>query len=294
VRIVRFDAEVGRPIDAFGSDFLHVPVLDGRAHVAALHLPPGGRIGRHDAVATQVLAVVAGSGWAEDGEGNRVPLPAGRAAVWERGESHALSTDEGLTAIVLEGDLSVLATGTWRGPIVVADPDPAWAGWFRRVHDHVWPAVAQVALRIDHVGSTAVPGLAAKPIVDVDIVVGDAADVRRVNEALAGIGYRWRGDLGVPGREAYARVAVDPDLPPHHLYCVVDGNRAHLDHLLLRDLLREDAGARRRYGELKRRNAADADGDLDRYVKAKANLVAELLIRARAERGLEPVEYWDP
>ena len=76
----------------------------------------------------------------------------------------------------------------------------------------------------------------------------------------------------------------------------MEDSRAHLDHWLLRDLLRADPGARDalRYAALKRRNAELADRDMDLYVAAKAGLVAELLTRARAERGLPPVAYWDP
>jgi GrpB-like predicted nucleotidyltransferase (UPF0157 family) len=75
---------------------------------------------------------------------------------------------------------------------------------------------------------------------------------------------------------------------------VVDGSKAHLDHVLLRDLLREDPDARNRYAVLKRANVTTAAGDIDVYVAAKASLVAELLTRARAERGYPPAEYWTP
>jgi GrpB-like predicted nucleotidyltransferase (UPF0157 family) len=73
------------------------------------------------------------------------------------------------------------------------------------------PTTKDVALRIDHVGSTAVPGLAAKPIIDLDIVVASDHDVRLVIEQLATIGYRWRGDLGVA---SYWQ--PDVDLPDRH------------------------------------------------------------------------------
>lgn len=179
------------------------------------------------------------------------------------------------------------------GDIVVSDYDPAWPQEFARLCERVWPAVRDVALRIDHVGSTSVPGLAAKPILDLDIVVGSEGDVPAVIERLAANGYRWQGDLGVEGRQAFTP-AGDEDLPAHHLYLVVEGNRAHLNHVLLRDLLRQDAQARERYAALKRANAERAAGDLDFYVAAKAALVAELLTRARAERGYPPVEYWQP
>lgn len=296
MRLVLLHDEVGHHVlDRFGSDLIHVRTADvRRGRVDVLHLPPGGRVGRHDAAATQVFVVASGSGWVEDGDGNRLRIGVGRAAVWEAGESHAVDTEEGLTALVIEGSIDVLAPTGWDGPITVAEHDPAWADWFRAIHDHVWPAVSHVATRIDHVGSTSVPGLAAKPIIDTDVVVDDPAKVPEVSKALATLGYRWRGDLGVQGRQAYARLEVDPFLPPNHLYCVVDGSRAHLDHVLLRDLLRVDPEARERYAALKRRNAVDADGDMDRYVRAKARLVAELLTRARAECGLPPVDYWDP
>jgi GrpB-like predicted nucleotidyltransferase (UPF0157 family) len=75
---------------------------------------------------------------------------------------------------------------------------------------------------------------------------------------------------------------------------VVEDNKAHLDHWLLRDLLRADADARQRYATLKRRNQELAAGDMDFYVAAKAGLVAELLTRARAERGLPPAPNWQP
>ena len=126
-----------------------------------------------------------------------------------------------------------------------------------------------------------------------DIVVASEDLVRPAIERLAAIGYRWRGDLGVVGRQAFSR-PTGTDLPMHHLYLVVEDNKAHLDHWLLRDLLRSDAEARERYAELKRRNVSLAEGDMDVYVAAKAALVAELLTRARAERGLPPASYWLP
>ena len=100
-------------------------------------------------------------------------------------------------------------------------------------------------------------------------------------------------NLGVTGRQAF-KLRQDGGWPPHQLYLVVEDNRAHLDHWLLRDLLREDAGARERYAALKRCNVELAQGDMRVYVAAKAAFVGELLARARAERGLPPVTYWEP
>jgi GrpB-like predicted nucleotidyltransferase (UPF0157 family) len=177
--------------------------------------------------------------------------------------------------------------------IEVVPYDPAWPERFLVICDHVWPVVEDVALRIDHVGSTAVAGLAAKPIIDADLVVATPALVAPAIERLASIGFDWIGDLGVNEREAFRYLGL-ARLPEHHLYLVVENNRPHLDHWLLRDLLRTDADARRRYAHLKYENASLAAGDLKVYTARKAALVAELLTTARKDRGLEPVSYWVP
>ena len=294
MRIFQFDPNVSIPISKHGSRFKIGPLTgtESRVRVQMMHLPAGGAIGRHAATSAQLFAVVSGSGWVSGAEGRRRPLRTGYAALWSEGEEHEAGTDSGLAAVCIEGEFETIA---WPVPeeILVVDYDPAWPAWFERIRARVWPAVAEVAVRIDHVGSTAVPGLAAKPIIDLDVVVPSEDHVRPAIARLREIGYSWRGDLDIEGREAF----VNPpgsDLPEHHLYLVVENNKAHLDHWLLRDLLREDAGARTRYAELKRRNVELADGDIAVYVAAKAELVAELLTRAREERGLPPATYWDP
>jgi len=275
-------------VGRFGSDFRMAPLVgsaDGGVRVTVVHLPAGGLVGRHPAASRQLFAVVAGTGRVAGGDGVERELGPGYGAVWEAGEEHEASSDEGLTAVVVEGAFSVEALRRTM-EIVVADYDPEWPAWFAAVCDQVWPAVAELAVRIDHVGSTSVPGLAAKPIIDMDIVVASSDRIEPVIERLATIGYRWRGDLGVVGREAFERRPDrSPELPPHHLYLVVEDNRAHLDHWLLRDLLRADPEAREQYAAIKRHSAATADNDLEAYGVTKSALITDLLARARADRA---------
>jgi GrpB-like predicted nucleotidyltransferase (UPF0157 family) len=294
MRVFRFDEEVSAPLTDADSRLKSSPLIGPASltRIDVVHVPSGGRIGRRRTTAPQLLAVVSGSGWASGADGRRRDLRAGHAALWEADEEQEAGSEAGLMAICVEGSFEVLAMSVTR-EIEVRDYDPAWPDWFEQVRARVWPAVQDVALRIDHVGSTAVPGLAAKPIIDMDIVVPSQDDVRTVIDRLARAGYRWRGDLGVAGREAF-QPETDEGLPEHHLYLVVENNRAHLDHWLLRDMLQSDPGARERYADLKRRNVELAAGHIDVYLTAKARLVAELLTRARAERGLPPVEYWAP
>ncbi|HEV8065729.1 MAG TPA: GrpB family protein [Acidimicrobiales bacterium] len=294
---MRFDEEVAVPVSHHGSSFRLGPLTDDDARVGVqlMYLGPGGLIGRHAAATRQLLAVVAGAGWASGREETRRGLRAGWGALFEAGESHEAGSDDGMTAVCIEGQFEAWATMVTKD-IVVTDYDARWPGWFEQLSAFIWPAVQDVAERIEHVGSTSVPGLAAKPVIDLDIVVAGQDHVRPVIDRLQTIGYRWRGDLGVEGRQAFSRRAAPgaPELPEHHLYLVVEDNRAHQDHWLLRDLLRRDGEARALYADLKRHNAEVAECDMDFYVAAKAELVAQLLTRARAAQGLPAVEYWRP
>jgi GrpB-like predicted nucleotidyltransferase (UPF0157 family) len=177
--------------------------------------------------------------------------------------------------------------------LVVVDADPEWPGQFQEVKSYLEPFLGESVLRIEHVGSTSVPGLAAKPIIDVDVVVGSDDQVLVVLRQIASAGYLWVGDLDVAGREAFEADSTPP-LPVHHLYLVVENNRAHADHWLFREALTDDPALIDRYAAIKRANAEIADGDRDRYTALKAEFVAEVLGAARRARGMEPVEYWEP
>ena len=177
--------------------------------------------------------------------------------------------------------------------LVVVDADPRWPQQFQEIAAYLRPFVADSASRIEHVGSTSVPGLAAKPIIDIDVVVASDSKALEALRHIASAGYLWVGDLGVEGREAF-EVDTAPPLPDHHLYLVVENNRAHNDHWLLREALLDDPALRNRYAALKRENAVIAGGDRDRYTALKASFVADVLTQARRDRAMEPVDYWQP
>jgi GrpB-like predicted nucleotidyltransferase (UPF0157 family) len=108
-----------------------------------------------------------------------------------------------------------------------------------------------VLVRVKHVGSTSVPGLPAKPVIDLDVVVRPA-DVSEAVRLLSGLGYAHLGNRGVTGREAFAAPA---GTPAHHLYVCPVGNPVLVDHLRFRDFLRADAKLAAEYALLKRQLA---------------------------------------
>jgi GrpB-like predicted nucleotidyltransferase (UPF0157 family) len=157
-------------------------------------------------------------------------------------------------------------------PIVVVGYDSTWPEVFAQISSRVWPVVRDVALAIEHVGSTAVPGLAAKPIVDIDIVVRDALAVSKAIERLATLGYAHRGNLGAEGREAFNSPT---GLPRHHLYVCPEDSLALKNHLAFRNFLRTNPGEALKYGQLKRELAIMFADDIDSYIAGKTPFILD-------------------
>ena len=158
--------------------------------------------------------------------------------------------------------------------VTVVDYDSTWPSQFERLRDRVLRALGGVAVTIEHVGSTSVPGLAAKPIIDIDVIVASAADVAVVIERLSALSYAHRGNLGIEGREAFESPS---GLPTHHLYVCVQGNIAVRNHLLIRDYLRGNADAVTAYGLLKRQLAEQFSTDMTRYISGKTDFLLSIL-----------------
>jgi GrpB-like predicted nucleotidyltransferase (UPF0157 family) len=161
--------------------------------------------------------------------------------------------------------------------IVVVDYDEDWPRQFEERRAAVWPVVSDIALRIEHVGSTSVPGLAAKPTIDLTIVVAQRDDVARTIERLATLGYRHKGNLGIEDREAFDEPS---ELPRHNLYVCPEGTIGVVNQVAVRDYLRAHPDVARRYGELKKGLAAQFPHDIESYVFGKTDFVLDVLRRA--------------
>jgi GrpB-like predicted nucleotidyltransferase (UPF0157 family) len=160
--------------------------------------------------------------------------------------------------------------------IEVVDYDPHWPEVFETLRQRIWAALGDVALSVEHVGSTSVPGLAAKPIIDISIVIPERSDVQTGISRLASLGYVHRGDLGIEGREAFA----NPDgLPMHNLYLCPRDSVALANHLAIRNYLRTHARAVRGYGELKKQLAERFPNDIDGYIDGKTTMLLTILRR---------------
>jgi GrpB-like predicted nucleotidyltransferase (UPF0157 family) len=168
-------------------------------------------------------------------------------------------------------------------PIEVVEYDPRWPATFAELRARLTAAVANRALAIEHVGSTAVPGLAAKPTIDIDLVIRSRTELAAVFEGLTAIGYVHRGELqnGPAGCDAFHR---PHDSPVHHLYVCPQGNEAHRRHLVLRDYPRAHPETAAEYAALKRELALRYSTDIGGYTSAKTAFIERVLARALREK----------
>jgi len=171
-------------------------------------------------------------------------------------------------------------------PIIIEEYDPRWSEQYEQLRSRIAAALGPIAVAIEHVGSTAISGLAAKAIIDVDVILRSAADLPEAIVRLATLGYQHRGDLGVPGREAF-RASCNEF--PHHLYVHPPESREYLRHITFRDYLRTHPEDARTYERLKRILAIQHREDRESYNEAKSEFVEAILRRAEEVREHYPV-----
>jgi len=172
--------------------------------------------------------------------------------------------------------VTIAGEGNMRSRITVVEYDPDWIKLFEELRNTVLPVLSDIVVTIEHVGSTSVPGLASKPIVDMDVVVPTQTEVQIAIQRLATLGYVHEGDLGIAGREAF----IPPkNLPWHHLYVCTEENAEYKRHILFRDYLRSHPEDSKIYGDLKLELAKRYHNDRNAYTNAKSEIVNNILNR---------------
>jgi len=168
-------------------------------------------------------------------------------------------------------------------PVIVLDYDSNWPALFQSLRKRIADALGDMAAAIEHVGSTAVPDLAAKPIIDIDVLLTSEPMLPTAIERLATLGYVHRGNLGIPEREAFFAPVNDP---PHHLYVCPPCSAEFRRHIAFRDYLRAHRKDAKIYGDLKIALVERFREDRSAYLTAKSEFVAELTNRAIAAQKM--------
>jgi GrpB-like predicted nucleotidyltransferase (UPF0157 family) len=148
-----------------------------------------------------------------------------------------------------------------------------WADDFEKIKKTLNQKISNYAIDIQHVGSTAVPNLAAKPIIDIDVIYRENDNFKSIKKALEQLGYYHNGNQGIEGREVFKRITKQEheilDNVKHHLYVCKAGCLELERHILFRDYLRKDELTRKYYHQLKLELAAETGNDKTKYAALK-------------------------
>gem|GEM_PF-581967 len=162
--------------------------------------------------------------------------------------------------------------------VEVVPYDPTWPVRFEEVRQCLMGILHGQMVRVEHVGSTSVLDLAAKPILDIDIVLQNEADFAEVKVLLEANGYYHVGDLGITGREAF-KYTNKPKFMSHHLYVLSADSDELKRHLTFCDWLRSHPQDREAYAQVKMAAAQQFPDDISAYIDAKSDVILDIYTR---------------
>jgi GrpB-like predicted nucleotidyltransferase (UPF0157 family) len=180
--------------------------------------------------------------------------------------------------------------------IHLADYDPHWPQLFEDERARLQAAIGERVADIQHVGSTSIPGIAAKPIIDIAVHLRSLIDALYCITPLTELGYECLGEFGIPDR-IYFRKPTDSPLPgqshdglgrTHQIHMYVQDHDQYEKQIVFRDYLRAHSSAAADYEALKRDLAQKHAGDIEAYALAKSEFVLDILARARAAAATSP------
>lgn len=156
------------------------------------------------------------------------------------------------------------------GKIEVVDYSPDWPKLYEEEIKLINKILSSEIIRAHHIGSTAVPYLAAKPTIDILLEVKDITQLDKYNGDMENLGYMPKGEFGIPGRRYYSK---GEDKSTHHVHAFNDNSYEAKRHLAFRDYLIANPKIAEQYGSLKKQNAEKCNNNIDAYCKLKNNFV---------------------
>ena len=159
--------------------------------------------------------------------------------------------------------------------VIVLPYDEAWKSAFEEIKQEIENAIGDLILGIEHVGSTSVEGMSAKPCIDIDVVIKDYSVFDTVVSKLEAIGYTYEGNLGIKDREAF-KYTNKPHLQKHHLYVCPQYSEELHRHITFRDYLKSNIEAIKKYSSIKETAAQLFPDNIDKYIEYKSPCIEEL------------------
>ncbi|AJH00876.1 hypothetical protein LF65_04336 [Clostridium beijerinckii] len=159
--------------------------------------------------------------------------------------------------------------------VIVVPYDYRWKEEFGIIKLYLEKAIENSIIAIEHVGSTSVEGLSAKPIIDIDVVIKNYGSFQVVKSRLESLGYYHEGNLGIKDREAF-KYTEKLEFMAHHLYVCPQNSQELKRHIAFRDYLRTHDKDRDKYSEIKLQASKKYPTDIDSYIETKSPLINEI------------------
>jgi GrpB-like predicted nucleotidyltransferase (UPF0157 family) len=161
---------------------------------------------------------------------------------------------------------------------ILVDYDPEWPAEFAHERDRIAGAIGHIAKGIEHYGSTSVPGLRAKPILDIIVALDPLSDWEACHDPLLALGYDYAAHVNLPGHRIFGR-GRDLTERTHLVHLVELGGYSWVSNLALRDALRNDPDLRQEYTALKEQAVTDAPDSRARYNQLKSHFIETVKAR---------------
>lgn len=165
--------------------------------------------------------------------------------------------------------------------VTVQPPNPQWHEAFHEEASQLARVLGRNAIALHHIGSTAIPNIYAKPVIDLLVEVADLAAVDGCNDAMGDLGYQVMGEFGLPGRRYFRKDNAEGDRT-HHVHIFQQGSPEVTRHLAFRDYMIAHPVAAQQYSDLKRHLAAQHPHDINAYMDGKDAFVKAIEQRALA------------
>ena len=170
--------------------------------------------------------------------------------------------------------------------LIVLPYDPNWINEFEKIRDYLTEQIGDLVIEIKHVGSTSVPGLCAKPIIDIVAIMESYKVFPLIVSRLERVGFMHEGDLGVKEREAFKRLIPDDFMDYHFYVCPRDSNEFRRQ-IRFRNALLKNPQFAEEYGKLKIRLIGEVNGDRALYTNSKADFVLDIMNRVNDDGELK-------
>ena len=173
----------------------------------------------------------------------------------------------------------VLMIGLKRGVVELKQYNPKWKDFYNQESKEITSAISKFIVDIQHIGSTAIPNIVAKPIIDIAVAIDSLKNIEKIIKPLEEIGFTYRGEQGVPDRHLF--VKGGEECRTHHLHVTFKEHYEWKKHLVFRDYLLEHPKEARQYSKLKKRLKREYKGDRGAYTDGKTEFINRILEKAK-------------